>query len=594
MPDQSGKPRNTGRCEHHREPLPASGGTSSLPGLSARTVFAVLSSRGLLREVIAGGSALPDAGWTLDPESPLLSGRSFTSLSYDSRTVGRGTLLFCKGNFKDEYLSPAIDAGLAGYVADHEIANTSGVPGFIVTDVYQAMALVSQEFYGHPERNLRIVAITGTKGKTTTAYMTHAILSAATGGKCALMCSEADCLDGKTWTPSTLTTPESPDMMRMMREAVDHGMRDLVLEVSSQAFKIGRVFGLTFDVGAFLNISPDHISPIEHPSFEDYFFAKRRMVAASRILLVNATLGDPTRLVLENAGLLNRPVATFSLDSRVPATFMGTPVDETSGSSAPSSSFSFHPRLRTDGRAGAEDLAGGVSLGTFRLDLEGDFNYQNALAAVSLSILAGVSPKDAASLQAVDHVLVPGRMQRFQDRRGAVFYVDYAHNYLSLHDLLAFVRERYPKSSCTVVTGTSGGKAFDRREGMARAAAQLADRLIVTQDDPNFESMETIAHQIADPARRLADPARNPERRQDLGVLDVRIENDRAKAIQMAYDLATTDQQHRRQVVLVIGKGDEKWLKVKGRMVPWPSDTVVVRDLCAGRPNPALAISSGE
>lgn len=557
--------------------------------ISGRAVFALLSSHHLLREIINGKE------WTLDPENQCLRGLVFSSLSYDSRNVEPSTLLFCKGNFKASYLPPAIEKGVSGYVSETEIDTPTPIPGFIVTNVYHAMALIAQEFYGHPERDLKIVAITGTKGKTTTAYMTHAILAHATGNRCALMCSEADCLDGKTWTPSILTTPESIDMMRMMREAVDHGMKDLVLEVSSQAFKIGRVFGLTFDVGAFLNISPDHISPIEHPTFEDYFYCKRKMIAASRLFVFNATLGAKTRLIAENAALLKKPTATFSMDPSIPATFMGSIPQSVNGKRA--STFTARPRLRTDGNATASDLAATplIDMGTFSLKIQGDFNYENALAAVSLAIMAGIDPTDHASLQALCDVTVPGRMQEFVSHDGIISYVDYAHNYLSLTALLTFVRQRYPDSFCTVVTGTSGGKAIDRREGMARAAAHLANRFIVTQDDPYFEDPNHIAAQMADPARALASHATNPERDPKLGTLDVRVENQRGKAIQMAYDLArqalADPHANHQQVILVIGKGDEQWLEIRGKAMPWPADTVVVKALSDGKPNPALSLN---
>ena len=130
--------------------------------------------------------------------------------------------------------------------------------------------ILAAEFYDHPERELTLVGITGTKGKTTTAYFTQAILNAYSGGRCALFSSVDNCLDGHTYAESDLTTPESFDALRMMREAVDNGMTYLVMEVSSQAYKVQRVYGFTFDVGAFLNITPDHISPIEHPTLEDY------------------------------------------------------------------------------------------------------------------------------------------------------------------------------------------------------------------------------------------------------------------------------------------------------------------------------------
>ena len=235
--------------------------------LTLASAARLLSEYGLLREIIQGDD------WTLDAQAVNGFDKPFGSITYDTRQVVSNTLLCCKGRFKAEYLDGIDDRGLAAYVAENDFSAATKTPGLIVNDARKAMSLLSAAFYGYPQDQLKVVGITGTKGKTTTAYLTQAMLNGCSGGKCALFSSVDNCLDGHTYAESDLTTPESMDAFRMMREAADNGMEYLVMEVSSQAYKVDRVFGLTFDVAAFLNISPDHISPIEHPTFEDYFLS---------------------------------------------------------------------------------------------------------------------------------------------------------------------------------------------------------------------------------------------------------------------------------------------------------------------------------
>ena len=187
------------------------------------------------------------------------SGVSFNQISYDSRKVNAETLFFVKGaNFKKEFLEQAIEQGLQWYVAEQDFEVS--IPAIIVTDIKQAMSLIAMEFYGHPERQLKLLAFTGTKGKTTSAYYAYKILEQ--GHRPAMLSTMNTTLDGKTFFKSTLTTPESIDLFEMMAQAVAHDRTHLIMEVSSQAYLVKRVYGLTFDVGVFLNISPDHIGPI--------------------------------------------------------------------------------------------------------------------------------------------------------------------------------------------------------------------------------------------------------------------------------------------------------------------------------------------
>ena len=268
--------------------------------LTLETAAALLERHRLLREVSHGGQ------WSRTASHVPDASKAFSSLTYDTRQITSGSLLVCKGRFRPEFLDDCDDRGLATYVAETDMSGHTKAPGLIVEDARKAMSLIAAEFYGRPQDELTLIGITGTKGKTTTAYFTQAILNAHSDGRCALFSSVDNCLDGHTYIESDLTTPESLDAFRMMREAADNGMKYLVMEVSSQAYKVNRVYGLTFDVGAFLNISPDHISPIEHPTFEDYLYCKRRIIANSRTLVLGADC-DHADLLIEDARRIGHP-----------------------------------------------------------------------------------------------------------------------------------------------------------------------------------------------------------------------------------------------------------------------------------------------
>lgn len=266
---------------------------------SLEDVRELLLKENLLKEFVS------NQGWHLTAPTNF----SFETISYDSRQVDESTLFFCKGlNFKEAYLQSAVSQGLAYYVAEqpYEVAAV----GVIVTDIRKAMAILAMAFYDYPQQKLQVIGYTGTKGKTTAAYFTKAILDHTTNKKTALLSTMNTTLDGQTYFKSHLTTPESLDLYRMMAEAVTNGMTHLVMEVSSQAYKTQRVYGLTLDVGIFLNISPDHISPIEHPTFDDYFYCKRQLILNSKTVVLNHE-SDYFELLKETADLYHIPAIVY-------------------------------------------------------------------------------------------------------------------------------------------------------------------------------------------------------------------------------------------------------------------------------------------
>ena len=511
--------------------------------LTPSRAIELLKDHHLLRGTIGIGDRPKDAATVSDDDL------TFAAITYDTRSIVPGSLLICKGRFQPRFLDWCDGRGLAAYVAEADMSEHTDAPGLIVEDARKAMSLLAAEFYGRPQDELTLIGITGTKGKTTTAYFTQAVLNAHSQGRCALFSSVDNCLDGHTYAESDLTTPESLDAFRMMREAVDNGMRYLVMEVSSQAYKVNRVYGLTFDIGAFLNISPDHISPIEHPTFEDYLHCKRQIVANSRTLVLGAD-SDHADLLREDAARAHTPVTTFALHD--PATGHTTPAD-----------VAVRPdRTHKTGiivtHAGAEE--------PFVLDMLGEFNFLNAGTAVALAMKAGVPFGDPA-MHAVERVQVPGRMERFSEGDDLRVYVDFAHNYMSVNalvdEMMRVYGDRAPR--ITLVAGSTGGKAIDRREGIVKGALGRAESFILTLDDPNFEDPRKIAEEMAS---HVTDPKARAK---------VIVDREEAIATAIAEARASVARDGRFNIVLVVGKGHETRNIIDGKAVAWPGDAVVVR-----------------
>lgn len=472
-------------------------------------------------------------GWHLDAPEQFV----FKKLSYDSRQVDHETLFFCKGlNFKEEYLTSAISNGLSYYVAEQPYENTA--TGIIVTDIRKAMAILSMAFYQYPQNQLQVIGYTGTKGKTTAAYFTKAILDHATNNKTALLSTMNTTLDGQTFFKSHLTTPESLDLYRMMAEAVKNGMTHLVMEVSSQAYKTQRVYGLTLDVGIFLNISPDHISPIEHPTFDDYFYCKRQLILNSKTVILDHE-SDHFDLLQETAELANVPYITYGRSAE----------SDYEVKSLTSGNHAFH-LIKHNGKIDIE--------ADYEIQLAGDFNQENAASAIIAAALTGASIEDAQ--KGLKAARVPGRMDQLIQKNGSHVYVDYAHNYLSLKTLLEFAKKEHPKGRVIVVLGSPGNKAVSRRQDFGKVLSETADVVFLTADDPAFEDPQKIAEEIN-------AAITNAE-------LEVHYEMDRPEAIRQALAISNPEDS-----VVVAGKGVDPYQKINGIDVPYKGDYEVVKEL---------------
>lgn len=470
----------------------------------------ILKNDGNFREIIFQNN------YSLDWSSDM----TFSHISFNSQDIEKSTLFFVKGaSFKREYLEQAIEKGVTFYIS--QIDYHLNVPAIIVTDIKKAMSLIAMAFYNHPEKKLKLLAFTGTKGKTTATYFAYHILKQRY--QTAMLSTMNTTLDGKTFFKSKLTTPESLDLFKMMAIAIQNGMTHLVMEVSSQAYLVKRVYGLTFDVGVFLNISPDHIGPIEHPTFEDYFYHKRQLLTNSRAVVVNA---DMTHFEL-----IAQQIAHQSHD------FYGKQSENAIQSNK---AFTF-------------DVTGKLS-GHYDIQLIGSFNQENALAAGLACFRLGSHLEDIK--KGIAETTVPGRMEVITQSNGAKVVVDYAHNGDSLEKLLSVVEEHH-KGNLYLVLGATGNKGESRRSDFAHVINNHPNlHVILTADDPNYENPQTIAEEIASQVTR-----------------PLNIQVDREMAIAQAMALTSNEQ----DAVIIAGKGADAYQIVNGKHTAYAGDLAIAK-----------------
>ena len=456
-------------------------------------------------------------------------------VSYDSRQVEPGTLFLCKGaGFREEFLQSAREKGAAAYVSQVPYPGVD-LPCLLVRDMRLSIAPLADLYYGHPSQRLKVVGITGTKGKSSTAYYLKYILDeymAREGKGESGIISSIDTYDGAERFESHLTTPEPLELQRHFANALDSGMEYLTMEVSSQALKYHRTLCTRFAAACFLNIGTDHISPIEHPDFEDYFSSKLRIFAQADLCCVNLD-SDHAGRVLQAARNSGRPVITFSRRDEE-ADVYASQIRKQGGD------ILFRVRTRRFQRQ-------------FRLTMPGLFNVENALAAIALS--QGLDIPEECVYVGLMKARVPGRMEVYTNADDTVVaIVDYAHNRMSFETLYRSVREEYPGRRIVTVFGCPGSKALDRRQDLGEAAGANSDLVILTEEDSGEEDTLDICREIA----RYVEAAGT----------EYSIEPNRGEAIRQAI----LGCQGRPSVVLITGKGAETRQKRGREYIDTPSD----------------------
>ena len=457
----------------------------------------------------------------------------------DSRKAGRGSLFICiRGAVVDghTFVDAVVKQGAKALVVEEEVAVPADVTVIQVADTRYAMALISAAFYGYPAEQLKVIGITGTKGKTTTTYMVKSILENA-GYKVGLI-GTIESIIGDEVIPSANTTPESLTVQQYFRKMLDAGCDCAVMEVSSQGLKLDRTAGIMFEIGIFTNIEPDHIGPNEHASFEEYLECKSRLLKQCRIGIVNADDEHLEQIIKGH---------TCSL--------------ETFG-------FSENAHLRAQeahlvsrpGYLGVAYHVKGLMDFPVEIDIPGRFSIYNSLTAIAVCRHFNVKEEDI--VKALKSAKVKGRTEMIKVSDDFTLMIDYAHNAMSLESLLGTLKEYHPHR-LVCLFGCGGNRSKLRRFEMGEVSGRLADLTIITSDNPRFEEPQDI----------IDDIKKGMEKTKGRYVEII----DRKEAI--AYAIHNGEPG---DIIVLAGKGHENYQEIKGKKYPM-DERDLIRDILEGK-----------
>lgn len=457
----------------------------------------------------------------------------------DSRQAGEGSLFICiKGAVADghKYAREVAEKGAAVLVVQDEVDVPQETTVIRVADTRYAMAQISAAYFGYPANEMKIIGITGTKGKTTTTYMVKSILESA-GYKVGLI-GTIEVIIGDEVIPAHNTTPESFTIQQYFRRMADAGCQIVVMEVSSQGLMLHRTAGIPFELGIFTNIEPDHIGPAEHESFEDYLECKSRLFRQCRCGIFNA---DDTHLdkILEGHTC---EVETFGLSERA-----GIRAEN----------------LQLVSRPGYLGIAYTAVCGKDRkerfdveVDIPGKFSVYNSLTAIAICRHFGVSEENMK--RALKTAKAKGRVEMVKVSDEFTLMIDYAHNAMALDSLLTTLRE-YRPHRLVCLFGCGGNRSKLRRYEMGEVSGKLADLTIITSDNPRYEEPEAIIDDIVTGIEKTDGKY-------------VRI-TDRKEAIAYAIHHGEPG-----DIIVLAGKGHEDYQEIEGRHYPM-DERVLIREI---------------
>jgi len=471
-----------------------------------------------------------------------------TGIEYDSRRVRPGSVFVAmKGGTTDgnRYVDKALAAGALGIITDsshtfdHLLVYKSETPVLEVEHGRRALAEASAAFFGHPERKFAATGITGTNGKTTTAFLTEALLKRACR-KSVLVGTIEYHVAGEV-RPSLHTTPESRDLFELMAEGASRGATELVTEVSSHGLDQGRAAGIPFDVAVFTNLTRDHLD--YHVTMEKYFAAKR--------LLFDGTIYPAPRVAVLNAHDERTP------DLAEAARRTGAEV-RTYGIGIGDFRAASHKLTPGGASIELETPAGSARVASH---LAGDVNVLNLLAAVTAAHARGIGFNELVAGVPLLRP-VPGRFQPVDAGQPFTVIVDYAHTDDALRNLTGLARQLVTNSNGRIITlfGCGGDRDHTKRPKMGYAAGEGSDFVVATSDNPRSEDPRAILAEI-EPALKASG-------------VDYTVEPDRASAIHFALGSARPN-----DVVLIAGKGHEKEQIISGRTIPFDDSEVALAAL---------------
>jgi len=464
-----------------------------------------------------------------------------TEVIYDSRRkTGKSSLFVCiEGAVYDghEFAPQVVEQGVKVLVVSRDIPEVMGkdVTVIKVADTRYALAFISAAYFRHPAEKLRVIGITGTKGKTTTTYMVKSILENA-GYKVGLV-GTVEVIIGKQHIAAGNTTPESYLLQEYFAQMVEAGLDTVVMEASSQAFKLHRTQGFVFDLGIFTNLEPDHIGPNEHESFEEYMACKGMLFKQCKVGIVNGDDVHCEQVIKGHTCRIERYGIGDHVDLRAEDLRL----------------------VREGGSLGVAFTVSGLMDFEVEVPTPGRFSVYNSLAAIAICRNFRVREDDIK--RALLAVKVKGRVERAAVSDRFTVLIDYAHNAMALESLLKTLKE-YEPNRLICLFGCGGNRSKMRRYEMGEISGRLADLTIITSDNPRFEEPQAIIEDIKTGIQRTEGKF-------------VEI-CDRKEAI--AYAIENGEEG---DIIVLAGKGHEDYQEIKGEKYPM-DERLLIREILAG------------
>lgn len=480
-----------------------------------------------LKEILAGIEGLRVRG-TLSLD--------INNVENDSRNIKpNGMFVAIKGFETDghSYIRQAIDNGAVAVVIEEgsKIRKTDINDDTVVImapDTRIANAKIACNFYKNPTRKLKLIGITGTKGKTTTTFMIKSILEKH-GQKVGLIGTVANYIGSKNLGESSRTTPDSLELQKLFSQMVEANVDTAVMEVSSQSLKLHRVDGCDFDLAVFTNFSEDHISPNEHPDMEDYFNSKLLLIKRAKTSYIN---NDDFHVAKIKKLLPDCDIKTYGIDNE--ANLIAKDITVTN------SSVDFKVKI-------------GGKNERVKTGIPGRFSVYNSLAAIAVTEKLGVNAEEIK--EALLEVRVPGRSELVDNKKGLTIMIDYAHSPESLQSILSAVKS-YTRGRVISVFGCGGDRDKGKRPIMGQISGNTADYTIITSDNPRTEEPEKIVKDIEEGVIKTK------------GKYEVIV--DRTEAIKYAIEMA-----NKNDIIVLAGKGHETYQEINGEKYPYDERKII-------------------